>query len=664
MTQFRRSRATSLALLASLGLGGPLPADDGSLNFEASIDVVAVDAHVVDGDGRPVRGLTADDFTVKVDGRARRVLSVDFVDLAPGTAVAAEAAATGGAAPTVPLALAEGRRTVIVVDRGQIGGSVHEAARSAKRLIEQMGPTDRVAVFSLPSGPRVDFSADRAAVAKAMDAIGPLQDTVVSEFNLSYSEALQYADGRVRGMESPVAQRECARFLAPSADVETLGAGGTRPHAGQACALRVEAEARRVVDDHERGVRDRLNALEALVVALADVPGPKSLVLVSGGFSSALTGRNYVAPQLRRIATAAAAAQVSIYSVFFSRRLETMDASRAREQHTPEEDRRAQTAGLEQLTGQAGGALFEAVAGAGFAFERIAAETSGRYLLSLESGRNDRDGKPHDIEVKVVRPGVAVRARRQFVMAAAGAPTRRAPKAAPPPPASPLRIATNVLRGDAEGQIKVVVAAQADGFTYGRFDFQVLDPRGAVVGTVGAEASAGTAPVRHRETLLLPRGVYTLKASVVDAAGRRAAVEQPLNAELGHAVGFDVSDLMLLDSVEGAMRPPADRPLAGDRLGVYLELYVREELPTDRLAVTLEVAGADRKRRSATGLTLRRDDESGLVSAEGEIDAFTLPPGAYVARAVVTVGTRTVRQIERPFAFAGRQPPAPAAASN
>ena len=76
--------------------------------------------------------------------------------------------------------------------------------------------------------------------------------------------------------------------------------------------------------------------------------------------------------------------------------------------------------------------------------------------------------------------------------------------------------------------------------------------------------------------------------------------------------------------------------------------------------MTLELIGADRKRRLATGLALKKNETSGLVSAEGEIDAFTLPPGAYVARAVVTSGTRIVRNVERAFVFEGRNGTAPA----
>src|SRR5512134_3547084 len=41
--------------------------------FRAGVDLVTVDAIVVDDDGRPVTGLTADDFLLTVDGKPRQI---------------------------------------------------------------------------------------------------------------------------------------------------------------------------------------------------------------------------------------------------------------------------------------------------------------------------------------------------------------------------------------------------------------------------------------------------------------------------------------------------------------------------------------------------------------------------------------------------------------
>jgi VWFA-related protein len=651
MERSRRAREAVIAVFCLLA-AVQVPAQVETPRFEGGVEVIAVDASVVDGKGQPVRDLTAEDFAVKVDGRTRRVLSARFVEIRTRTLAASPPVAPGAPAPPTSNAApgradTNGRRIVLVVDRGQLEGSVHTATQAASRLLDQLGPADRVAVFSLPSGPRLDFVSDRAAIESVLGKIGPIQTGFMSEFNVTFAEALTFLDGRHRN--NGVAQRECEQYISAE-----------RPHAFEACLERVAGEARRQVEEHERSVEERLNALEALCQALAGMPGPKTLVLISGGFSAANSGgRKDVAEHMRRIATAAAAARISVYSIYFANRHQGYDASVARRPYSAdlEEDRRLRTAGLGELTGRAGGALFEVVAGAHFAFDRVASETSAHYLLGLEPATRDRDGKPHEIEVMVLRKGVEVRARRQFVMAAAS--VAASPRPIPPTaPASPLRVATNVLRGDSEGQIKVLMAAQVDGFSDARLDVKVLDPRGSIVGTLAEQVTGKVAPVWHQETIVLPRGLYTLKAEAVDSGGRQAAIERPLNAELGHGVGFDVSDLLLLESVDGKMRLSATGAIAGATMGVYLELYVQDELPTERVGVSVEVIGRDGARRAVLALPVQRT-AAGLLFAEGTADLWALPPGPYVARAQVLFGPRVARRVERAFEFTGRDRPEP-----
>jgi len=92
---------------------------------------------------------------------------------------------------------------------------------------------------------------------------------------------------------------------------------------------------------------------------------------------------------------------------------------------------------------------------------------------------------------------------------------------------------------------------------------------------------------------------------------------------------------------------------------VYLELYMHDELPTDRIGITVEVIGADGAWRSSTRLPLRQDAAKGLLYAEGLVDLWTLPPGPYVARARVRFGTKTARTVERAFDFKGPNRPSP-----
>ena len=262
-----------------------------------------------------------------------------------------------------------------------------------------MGPADRMAVFSLPSGPRLDFSADRAAIEKTLDSIGPLRESMVNgEFSISYTEALGYAQGRARGLESPIALTGVLRRTSSHA------AGPPRV---EACALRVEAEARRLVNDQEAQRRATVSTRwRRCARRSAGVPGPKQLVLVSGASRAPSRAATTVGPQLRRIADAAAAASVNIYSVYFSQRFAAM----RRVEGAGERDGRGGPPHARRPASSSSPAWPAARCSRpsperAFAFERVATETSGHYLLSLEPGKRDRDGKPHDIEVKVVAPG-------------------------------------------------------------------------------------------------------------------------------------------------------------------------------------------------------------------------------------------------------------------
>src|SRR5688572_9848219 len=73
-------RFLSLAIAFLVGTVATAGQDDPP-RFGGSVEVVAVDANVVDTNGKPVRDLTAADFQVKVDGKRRNVVSADFVQL-------------------------------------------------------------------------------------------------------------------------------------------------------------------------------------------------------------------------------------------------------------------------------------------------------------------------------------------------------------------------------------------------------------------------------------------------------------------------------------------------------------------------------------------------------------------------------------------------------
>ena len=87
--------------------------------------------------------------------------------------------------------------------------------------------------------------------------------------------------------------------------------------------------------------------------------------------------------------------------------------------------------GLEAVAGNAGGTVIR-VQGTSpdVAFDRVLLETSGHYLLGVESIADDRDGQPHPIRVRVKRGGTQVRSRTFVTIAPVKKDQREPPIAA------------------------------------------------------------------------------------------------------------------------------------------------------------------------------------------------------------------------------------------
>ena len=49
--------------------------------FKSAVDLVPVDVNVIDKTGRPVSDLIADDFSLTVDGKPRRIASAQFISV-------------------------------------------------------------------------------------------------------------------------------------------------------------------------------------------------------------------------------------------------------------------------------------------------------------------------------------------------------------------------------------------------------------------------------------------------------------------------------------------------------------------------------------------------------------------------------------------------------
>jgi VWFA-related protein len=127
------------------------PATASPQTFGSAVDVIRIDAVVVDKQGRTVNGLTGEDFVVREDGNPQELTSFEAVELAP--AAVAETPPPLSAAPrssSNEVAAESPRRTfLIVMDDAGLGLAGGVAARKAAHqfLSDAARPGDLVSVI-------------------------------------------------------------------------------------------------------------------------------------------------------------------------------------------------------------------------------------------------------------------------------------------------------------------------------------------------------------------------------------------------------------------------------------------------------------------------------------------------------------------------------------
>lgn len=177
-------------------------------SFRSSVEVASVDASVVDNRGRPVLGLTAGDFVVRVDGSPRKVLSAEWVSLKTPEGPLPAAAPDGYSNNES----AGGRLIVVAVDQPNIAFGAAAAVSSAlATFFDGLAPTDRVAAVALdPGGLATPFTTDRGRVKQAIGRMNGRDHKpgVAGFYSVALSEALSIADGQTSTLED-VVSREC-----------------------------------------------------------------------------------------------------------------------------------------------------------------------------------------------------------------------------------------------------------------------------------------------------------------------------------------------------------------------------------------------------------------------------------------------------------------------
>lgn len=618
--------------------------------FETKAEIVLVDVNVVDRDARPVPTLSAADFELEVNGQPRPIQTVQFISTAPANTTPAtprEAAYTSNESATT------GRLLLFVVDEGSLRAGANRAIlRTANSLFDRLAPGDLVGLARLPTGfGGVEFTADRKRITDALMKVTGAASLRAGMMHVNISEAWALESNDEGGFQQAVS-RECSGMSGP--DLE-------------ACRNQLEADARALLLEASSRARSTLASLEGLLKNLAPLKMPVNIVLMAEGMFVARDRSN-----LSQLSRLAAEARATIHVIRPSQQFFDIEERAPGGTLSRFFDDGLMSEGLEQVAGVTRGSMSTVNGDGKMAFDRLGRELSGYYLLGFEPTESDRTGRERRIKVDVKTRGLTVRARPTFVVPAAGAgkaaealtPMQQlgeALKSPLPVRGLPMRVAT-YASPDAGGKVRVVITAEiGDPETTAAelpVGIIVLDKNEKVVVNRGglstlAPASKGMASPRLMLTsIALEPGEYTLRVGAVDEAGRGGSVHHSLNARLNRGPnGIGVSDLMLVAQPPVAGELPRPRPstvIDNETVSAMLELTGADQALLGRTKVTLQISDAENG-NALVNVEARQAARGNVRAFAAQLRLGVLPPGEYIARAIVAPPGLAEMRLTRPF---------------
>lgn len=623
--------------------------------FRAGVDVITVDVGAIDGRGQPVTDLHAPEFTVKVDGQPRRVVTADLVKykytpddpLKPRRPIAKEDRAFESLYST-NITQPEGRMIMIAVDQMNIRpGAARPILDAAIRFLDKLNPADRVAFVSYPEpGIVVDFTGDHERLRLAMQKVIGTQSRFQGRRNIGLVEAIDIAQrGDDRRMQE-VVNRECR---------------GLHDMALEQCERDIVDESNSILWTTRRDAEASMRGLREWIQRLGETEGQKSLILLSEGLITDSPA------DLQDVVRDAMRGRVSVNVLLMD--VPRADATQGLMPPTFTEDRDLEVRGLNDLAALSRGAIFQIVGTADRTFDRLASEISAYYLLSVEESPSDHDGKNHRIDVSVRRSGVTLRSRQAFVLDSGGrskspdeslVDSLRSPLGVA---GVPLRMTTFVYQDPTRAdKVRVMVAADVGqaGAPPAQYEIGLVlvndagDVAASHVEKIPLTPPEGraNASLQYLNYVDVDPGVYELRLAAVDPDGHHGSVVREVNAWKIAGEEFTFADLVVNHAATAAdgLRPDVEPHVDPDGLAAYVELYAATADTFKNVAVNFEIADEDgAPALISVPIELRPGHTDTARLAQGFIGAEPLPAGRYVARARIMRGDNVAAVLVRPF---------------
>jgi len=656
----RTLAALALAALPAVMLSAQQP------TFRAQVELVEIDAVVVDAQGNPVTGLTADEFEITENGKPQTVANFSEVNipiergerpLYSPTAIEPDVLSNQGD---------PGRTYLIVLD------SMHpmlalRTRQFLRRFIEQhMGTNDVAGIAYTDTGANnsQDFTSRRGVLIRALERF---TGAIPSEAAINTS-ALPGAPPPSSGLTS--AQVE-GHLLARSA----------------MRSFRSIAEFMAAVPGQRKAILyiSTGTTMTSLVSAIDYNGGTMSIEVEDAHAAMRAASRGHVAiyPIDPRGLTADGGAEEATFEAQSA--LATTGLARL-----------AENSNLRMLADATGGFAFINQNNYDEAFTRLVRENSSYYILGFQSTNDRRDGRFRNVRVRVKRPGLEVRARTGYV-APRGRPaneTKPAPATsklsaavtsalASPVPARgvPLTMFAAAFKGaNRDANVAIVVGVDPSGL-------DLVEKNGAFTGSLEI-ATTATSSTRGKTipgdfqvatlalkpdsferarrdglqvvtTMQLPPGRYQIRAAVGGGGSRAGSVvydievpdfgKEPLVmsgvalTSLATARGVSVRPKDPLRDYLPAAPTSAREFDAGDTLTLFAEIYDNLRTSAAHTVDLTATLRADDGRIIATASEQRSSTElkggPGGFGFKAELPLASAAPGIYVIHVEARINT-------------------------
>lgn len=260
--RIRLAVSAIIAGLAACGFLQGVQADQPQFGEVIEVNVVNVDIHVTDRDGRPVAGLRREDFEVLEDGKRVEVTNFEVISPQPVPASAPRDAAPArpvktAETPAVEIPAEERLHLIVYVDNFNLEPAHRtRVLRQLRGFLADLRPEDRVMMVTndLSLTVRLPFTGDRGAMEAALTEIETLP-----------SQGQESANERRQALTRVLAIREAVRKL------------------DGPCSRMIVAPIESYAETTRQEVLRSINAMTVLVNSLSGVPGRKAVLHVSDG---------------------------------------------------------------------------------------------------------------------------------------------------------------------------------------------------------------------------------------------------------------------------------------------------------------------------------------------------------------------------------------------